>query len=471
MASLYSRLESVNKHNLRTLKTQPLNELSGALGDLGTLLPLLIALTLTKSISLSATLVFSGLANIATGVAFGIPLPVQPMKAIAAIAISQSYTIKENISAGLFVGGVVTFLSLTGLLKWFGRVVPIPVVRGIQMGAGLALVISAGTSLLKPLGWTTPNWSDNWIWAVAAFIFLLVSSLIPRVPYALLVFILGLTLSGIYLSTSHLHSRPSSFQTWHPHTYLPSPNDFYKGAFEAGLPQLPLTTLNSILAVTSLSASLFPSNHPPTPSNTQIGLSVGLTNLIGCWFGAMPICHGSGGLAAQYRFGARSGASIIILGLVKLILGLFAGEGIIPLLQLFPKSLLGIMVLAAGVELAKVGQSLDDIQDAWQETEQENDDDAAATDKRRQLNEQQKKDRWAVMLVTVAGCLAFKNDAAGFIAGMVWHWGLKASEMVKQRQWRGQRRLTRFFTAREYRDGEDAPLLRNDDRVDEERIA
>ncbi|KAI4765992.1 hypothetical protein E4T52_00323 [Aureobasidium sp. EXF-3400] len=453
MASLYSRLASVNKHNLRTLQTQPLNELSGALGDLGTLLPLLIALTLTKSISLSATLVFSGLANIATGVAFGIPLPVQPMKAIAAIAISQSYTINENISAGLFVGGVVTFLSLTGLLKWFGRVVPIPVVRGIQMGAGFALAISAGTSLLKPLGWTSPDWSDNWLWAMSAFIFLLLSSLIPRVPYALLVFILGLTLSGIHLSTSHPPTQPSHFQTWHPKTYLPTPKDFYKGAFEA--------------AVTSLSASLFPSNQPPTPTNTQIGLSVGLANLIGCWFGAMPMCHGSGGLAAQHRFGARSGASIIILGLVKLILGLIAGESIIPLLQRFPKSLLGIMVLAAGVELAKVGQSLDDVQDAWEETENE---DAAATDKRRKLNEQEKKNRWAVMLVTVAGCLAFKNDAVGFIAGMIWHWGLKAEEMVKQRQWRGQRRLTRFFTAREGRDGEDAPLLHSDD-ADEDHMA
>ncbi|KAI5210827.1 hypothetical protein E4T38_01925 [Aureobasidium subglaciale] len=466
MASFYSRLANVNKHNLRTLRAQPLNELSGALGDLGTLLPLLIALTLTDSISLSATLVFSGIANIATGAAFGIPLPVQPMKAIAAIAISQSYTKTENISAGLFVGGVVTLLSLSGLLKWFGRVVPIPVVRGIQMGAGLALVISAGGGLLKPLGWISPSWSDNWLWAMAAFVFLLLSSLVSRVPYALLVFLLGLTLGGIQLASSHSPQERSGFHTWHPRTYIPSPSDFYKGAFEAGLPQLPLTTLNSILAVTSLSASLFPS-YPPTPSNTEIGLSVGIANLVGCWFGAMPVCHGSGGLAGQYRFGARSGASIIILGLVKLILGLTAGESIIPLLQRFPKSLLGVMVLAAGVELAKVGQSLDDVRDLWEETEQENED---AADKRRKLNEQEKRNRWAVMLVTVAGCLAFKNDAVGFIAGMVWHWGLKASEWVQQRQERGQRRLTRFFTTREYQEGEDAPLLQSRDAV-EGRIA
>ncbi|THV69789.1 hypothetical protein D6D28_05636 [Aureobasidium pullulans] len=459
MASIYSRLANVNKHNLRTLRTQPLNELSGALGDLGTLLPLLIALTLTKSISLPATLVFSGIANIATGAAFGIPLPVQPMKAIAAVAISQSYTKTENISAGLFVGGVVTFLSLTGLLKWFGRVVPIPVVRGIQMGAGLALIISAGTSLLKPLGWISPSWSDNWLWAMAAFAFLLVSSLVARIPYALLVFLLGLMLGGIQLAKSHTHTETSGFHTWHPKIYIPSPSDFRKGALEAGLPQLPLTTLNSILAVTSLSASLFPT-FPPTPSNTEIGLSVGIANLIGCWFGAMPVCHGSGGLAGQYRFGARSGASIIILGLVKLLLGLTAGETIIPLLRRFPKSLLGVMVLAAGVELAKVGQSLDDIKDLWEETEQENED---AADKRRKLNEQERRNRWAVMLVTVAGCLAFKNDAVGFIAGMVWHWGLKGSEWMQQRQWRGQRRPTRFFTSREYQEGEDAPLLHNHD--------
>ena len=462
MASQLSRLRHINKNNLRTLKTQPLAELSGALGDLGTLLPLLIALTLTKSISLSATLVFSGIANIATGVAFGIPLPVQPMKAIAAIAISQSYTKTENASAGLFVGGVVTFLSITGLLRWFGRVVPVPVVRGIQVGAGLALVISAGGSLLKPLGWISPNWSDNWLWAMAAFVFLLFSSLVPRVPYALLVFLLGLMLGGIQLAKSHSHDDASSFHTWHPRTYIPSPSDFRKGAIEAGLPQLPLTTLNSILAVTSLSASLFPS-FPPPPSKTDVGLSVGIANLIGCWFGAMPVCHGSGGLAGQYRFGARSGASSIILGALKVLLGLTAGETIIPLLQRFPKSLLGIMVLAAGVELAKVGQSLDDTQDLWEETEQENEDAVQDRDKRRKLDEQERRDRWAVMLVTVAGCLAFKNDAVGFIAGMVWHWGLKSSEWVQRRQWAGRRRLTRFWTSRQYQEDEDAPLLQNHD--------
>lgn len=133
-SSILSHLQRINAHNLHTLKRNPLAELSGSCGDLGTLLPLLIVLTLHKSIDLSATLVFSGIANILTGVIFGIPLPVQPMKAIAAIAISQSYTRQENVASGLFVGGVIFLASITGSLRWFGRVVPIAVVRGIQTG-------------------------------------------------------------------------------------------------------------------------------------------------------------------------------------------------------------------------------------------------------------------------------------------------------------------------------------------------
>jgi len=422
------RWRRLNVYNLKTIRENPLAELSGSLGDLGTLLPLMIALTLTGSISLSSTLVFSGLANIVTGLFFGVPLPVQPMKAIAAVAISQSYTKEETSSAGLFVGGVVTLFAMTGLLRWFSRVVPIAVVRGIQVGAGLSLVISAGSTLLQPLHWTTPSWADNWLWAVAAFIFLLFSTLFARVPYALIISVLGLVLSGIQLSTTSEAYQPmTGFEIWHPRVTVPSPSAFRKGALEAGLPQLPLTTLNSILAVTSLATTLFPS-YPPSPSTTSLGLSVGLTNLVACWFRAMPMCHGSGGLAGQYRFGARSGASIIVLGLIKVILGLFAGESIVPLLQRFPKALLGVMVLAAGIELAKVGQSLDDQMDLWEEAEAENDESQLSGDKRGHFNEQERRVRWTVMLVTVAGCLAFKNDGIGFLAGLLWHWGLKVPD-------------------------------------------
>ena len=151
--TLRSHLRAISKHNFDTLRHAPLTELSGSLGDLGTLLPLMIALATQGSIDLPSTLVFSGLANILTGALFGIPLPVQPMKAIAAVAISQGFSKGETAAAGLTVAIAVLVLSVTGLLRWLNRVVPVPVVKGIQVGAGLSLAISAGTSLIKPLEW------------------------------------------------------------------------------------------------------------------------------------------------------------------------------------------------------------------------------------------------------------------------------------------------------------------------------
>lgn len=416
MVSL-SRLRAIHDYNVKTLREQGLAELSGSLGDLGTLLPLMIAMALQGSIDIGSTLVFSGLANIATGAVFGIPLPVQPMKAIASVAISEHFTKAETSAAGLSVAIAVLLLSATGLLRWLNRVVPVPVVKGIQMGAGLNLVISAGSSMIKPLHWTSPA-SDNRLWATFAFLFLLSSTLFPRCPYALLVFIFGLAIAFVTMPSDH----PSGFSLWMPSVSLPSAAAWQTGAINGALPQLPLTTLNSILAVTSLSASLFPA-YPPTPTTTSVGLSVAFANLIGCWFGAMPICHGSGGLAGQYRFGARSGASIIILGLVKLVLGLFIGDSIIPILQSFPKSLLGVMVLTAGVELAKVGHSVTDLSDLWTRADAESENGISET--KRQECQQEGFDRWMVMLVTVAGCLGFKNDAVGFIAGLLWHSGLR----------------------------------------------
>lgn len=420
-----SNLHAITKHNVNTLRTSPLAELSGSLGDLGTLLPLMIALALNDSISLSSTLVFSGLANIFTGVFYGIPLPIQPMKAIAAVAISQKFSKEETAAAGLTMGIAVFVLSATGLLRWLHRVVPVPVVKGIQVGAGLSLVISGGQNMIKPLGWATPAW-DNRIWAMAAFIFLLIAVLAPKIPYALVVFIIGLIIAGATMPASHDdHSFSSGL--WHPAPFVPTGKAWKTGAIDAAIPQLPLTTLNSVLAVVSLSATLFPT-FPPTPSTTSIGFSVAIANLVGCWFGAMPVCHGSGGLAGQYRFGARSGSSIIILGLVKFLLGLFVGEAIIPLLQSFPQGLLGMMVLAAGVELSKVGQSVAESRDLWKQAE---DDNANGRPTSRKASEQESNDRWMVMLITVAGCLAFKNDAVGFIAGLVWHWGLRIPELVE----------------------------------------
>lgn len=410
--AILSGLASIQRHNLQVLRQQPLAEISGSVGDLGTFLPIVIALTVSHQISLPTTLVLTGFFNILTGCFFGIPLPVQPMKAIAAVALLKNFTAGETQAAGIFVATCILVFSVTGLLRWFTSHVPIPVVKGIQVGAGLSLIISAGAKAVNELSWTGPSWEDNYLWVIFAFIALLMSATFSRTPYALLILMLGLALAGIQLSQAKGNLGPT-FRLWLPYTQIPDKDEWKVGVLEAGIGQLPLTTLNSIIAVVHLSADLLP--ETPTPSVTSIGLSVAFMNLFGCWFGAMPVCHGSGGLAAQYRFGARSGASVMILGIFKLLLGVFFGQTLVDLLKKFPIALITVMVLAAGLELASVGESLNT---------------TAARDVEKDPGETERKRRWTTMLVTMGLLVAFKNDAIGFIAGMLCYWSYEMPEVL-----------------------------------------
>ncbi len=437
-------IRSTHTYNVSTLRRAPLSEISGALGDLGTLLPILIALTVQGSISLSSTLVFSGLANIFVGIYFGLPLTVQPMKVIAAEALRGPLSLAETASAGLFAAVIILVFSVTGLLRWFSRVIPIPVVKGIQMSAGLSLILSAGSSLLGGFPLLEPKWTDNFSWAVFAFLLLLGTAHTPRFPYALVVFILGLSLSLLQILLLSRHPHIPSPGIWRPPLILPTPYTLNQPALNAAVAQLPLTTLNSIVAVNHLSADLLPAVR--APSTTELGLSVAAINLVGCWFGAMPVCHGSGGLAAQYRFGARSGASVMLLGAFKLVFGLFGGESVVALLKEFPKSLLGVMVIAAGLELAKVGESLntaarDLYEDPLAEVDEENEDPAVNKIKREPDAEERSR-RWTLMLMTIGGSLALRNVAAGFAAGMLCHWSFQWHNRFEK--WRVRRRQERL---------------------------
>ena len=444
----WQRVAQSARHNMDVLRRSPLAEISGALGDLGTLLPLMAALALQGSVSLSSTLVFSGLYNLATGLWFGIPLPVQPMKAIAAAAIAEGASLRDTVAAGALVSSAVMLLAVTGLLRRLADVVPLPVVKGIQLGAGLSLVISAGNSnLLGGLGWLDrPSVLDNRLWALAAFVGLVLTQrMTPSsraggplfLPYALAVFVVGLILALVvavlHVGGAGQHHLPH-FAIWRPHVALPRWLD--SRAWAMAIAQLPLTTLNSVVAVSALAEELFVSTpslpaslssapFTPATSVTAFGCSVGAMNLIGCWFGAMPVCHGAGGLAVQYRFGARSGASVMILGAAKMLLGLFLGETLLDLLRVFPRSLLGVLVLAAGLELASAGASLNTLRENGNEGEDVQGGSYTAV---------QKRERWTVMLMTAGCLLAFKNDAVGFVAGLVCHGAYRLADELEARR-------------------------------------
>jgi len=210
-----------------------------------------------------------------------------------------------------------------------------------------------------------------------------------------------------------------------------------KGFLTAGIGQLPLTLLISIIAVTYLSGDLIPDR--PAPSITSLGISIGLMNILGSFFGSMPICHGSGGLAGQYRFGARSGASVMILGVVKIILGFAFGSTFTSLLVQFPKSLLAVLVFAAGAELAKVGEDLNSsARDLWTTSQGSpyfSDAYAREEPRLKVVGEKERKERFMVMLVTAGTVIAVRNDAVGLLAGSICWLGFLGQAWINEKAW------------------------------------
>ncbi|RMD62330.1 MAG: sulfate transporter, partial [Planctomycetota bacterium] len=302
-------------------------ELAGGLGDLGTFLPIAVALAAAARMDLAAIFLFAGLMNIATGLLFRLPVPVQPMKAVAAVAIAEGLTSGEVAAAGLGVAAVVTALALSGGVDWISRVVPRPVIRGVQAGVGAKLA-------LKGLAWTGAlplTGLDSALTAV--IVALTIATLGRRLPVILPLFLAGL---GLAAATAPIDGA-ALFAAPAVQLQLPAGQEWTTGLARGALPQLPLTLLNSVLAVCALSGDLFPGRAIPTRT---MALSVGLMNLLCAPFGAMPMCHGAGGLAAQHRFGARTGGSVVMLGAGKIVLALALGAALLPLAQAFPRSIL-----------------------------------------------------------------------------------------------------------------------------------
>jgi len=340
-----------------------MDEVSGSLGDLGTFLPLILNLAAIKVILFSPALFWAGFYNVLTGFIWNSPMPVQPMKTIAAVALtlgangSPGLTPEEVMGAGISVGTIVLVLGVTGFVDFVNWIVPLAVVRGLQLGLGFSMIKSA-LNLIMPLPFVSQV--DCILLGVLSMLFVLFCSRVDRlkfVPTALILTIIGFVIAMV--QTSHAGrsvARPDFPPVWVGSSLVW--DDVWNGFLKAGLAQLPLTTLNSVVSVCDLNNKrLFKHEPEKYISRRSVATSVGLMNLSGLWFGAMPMCHGAGGLAAQYKFGARTGTAIIILGLAKMIVGVILGESASVVLEYFPKSILGAMLVFAGLSLSLAGIS------------------------------------------------------------------------------------------------------------------
>lgn len=366
-------------NNLRAARLTR-HEIAGSLGDLGTFLPLLVGMTSKNGLDFATALFFAGLFNIVTGLTFAIPMAVQPMKAIAAIAIAEGLSVHQIVAAGAAVSAIILFLGVTGLIEKLNRAIPKSVVRGLQLALGLTFLIKgiqmvAETHQLIGL--------DSYLaGSIATLVALgLLSS--RRIPPALLLFVAGIGLA-IWKSPDVLDALGAgvTLPSWSP----PAWRDFIVAIPKAAIPQIPLTTLNSVIAVAALSLDLFP-ERPVTVR--KLAVSVGAMNLMAAWFGGMPMCHGAGGLAGQHRFGARTNGSILFLGVCKMLVAVLFGSSLMALCAAFPDSILGVMLAFSGLELALI------------------------------TRDQTSRINAFITLTTAGACLALNNIALGFGIGLV----------------------------------------------------
>ena len=426
-------------------------EASGSMGDLGTFVPFLVGLSTRAGLDVGTTLFFTGAYNLATAIAFDVPMPVQPMKAIAAVALADdAVRVPEMVAAGAFVALVLLALAATGLVDRFNDLTPRAVVHGVQIGVGVTLAARAvDLGLRTERGEIRPALgADGTALGVLALAIVAYGATVARDDASdardddddddddALDALGGGEPSGAVAPslgsapTSRPHAdanvndrrarRPSSFAAAPALLVLglvvastregalaalrlgpsprfgrvvaPSLRSVSRGVFKAGIPQLPLTTLNSVLATCALSETLFPEDASSSSSSSSsstrrsafddtardgggdvindsrfggggkrkvrvatLASSIGAMNLVGAPFGAMPACHGAGGLAAHYHFGARTGAAVAFLGAVKIAASLAFGSSLAALLAGFPETVLAVMLLSAAAELARAG--------------------------------------------------------------------------------------------------------------------
>jgi MFS superfamily sulfate permease-like transporter len=172
-----------------------------------------------------------------------------------------------------------------------------------------------------------------------------------RLPAAVVLVLLGIV---IMAAKNQLGAISSPSFTLPPLSTF-SPKEVWQTLVLAGFAQIPLTITNATIATSCLISAYWPNR---TVSPRRLSVSQGLMNLFPPFFGGMPMCHGAGGLAGQYYFGARTGGTNIIEGVVELSLGLFFATSVAGLFSAFPKPIIGVMLLLVGFELIKFARDV-----------------------------------------------------------------------------------------------------------------
>ncbi len=388
-------------------------EFAGSLGDLGTLLPLAIGMIMVNGLDPAGLFMSVGLFYIFTGIYFGITTPVQPMKVIGAYAIATAMTPHQIMASGILMGALLLFVGATGAITLIAKHIPKATVRGVQLSTGTLLMAEGVKFMIGKSGLQTlhrmaePYLSFQQIGPIPV-------GLIIGIAGAMLTLLLlenkktpaGLVIVGLGILIGLLIGTSEGLGDIRPGLYLPNilPLGFPEGAdFTFALlalvvPQMPMTVGNAVIADMDLSINYF-GDAARRVTGKALCISMALGNFLSALLGGMPLCHGAGGLAAHYRFGARSAGSNLIIGVIFILLILVLGNHILAVFNLIPLAILGVLLLFAGSQLSLTI-----------------------------LDVEERKDMFVV--ATILGITLASNLAAGFLVGVALAYLLRSPKLT-----------------------------------------
>jgi len=387
-------------------------EIAGSLGDIGTLLPIAIGMILINGLSPLGIFFSIGIYFIISGLYFGTTVPVQPMKVIGAYAIATAMTSSQVLASAALVGLFLMIVGGTNAITVIGKYTPKSVVRGVQLSTGALLMAQGvkfmlGSSKFQVLRQAAePYLTLQYFGPVPAGILLgVVGGVLTlvllenrRFP-AGLVIVLGGAALGLVLGTHEGFDR-LKIGIYFPELLpfgFPAHADFTFALFALALPQLPMTIGNAVIANADLSQEYFGVDSKKV-TYRGLTISMALANLLSFLVGGMPLCHGAGGLAAHYRFGARTAGSNLFIGSLFLLLALFLGSHVLAIIYLVPMAILGVLLVFAGSQLALTV-----------------------------IDMQERKDLFVVLLML--GITLASNLAVGFLVGIAFAYALRSDKL------------------------------------------
>ncbi len=344
-----------------------LAEFSGSLGDLGVMLPLVLALISLNKVDASAVFTGVGIAYVLSALVYRLPIPVQPLKSVSAVALALGLAPVVIVTGAIWNAAAFLGMGLLGLDRWVRRAFPVPVVRGIQLGLAWLLYKSAWGLLAKaPEGWqggiALSGQTIIWLWVlvVGAMGFLLLFLFWRRDLAAL-----GVVVFGVGISTVHIGLPPVTLHFTLPKLLplLPTWSQLWQGLILLALPQIPLSLGNSVYATADAARQYFGEGARGV-TERKLMLTMGASDAITAALGGIPICHGCGGLTAHYRLGARSGGAPLMLGTMFLAVGLLGSQASMDIFRLIPFPVLGVLLAYVGFQHMLLARDLRGAQ-AW----------------------------------------------------------------------------------------------------------